>query len=99
MFMIKRVQTRRSSLHYTASINFFRHYTAGINFFRHYTAGINFFRHYTAGINFFRHYTADINFFRHYTAGINCWLVRVSLFIELGCPRDLGTGPWHFYDK
>ena len=29
----------------------------------------------------------------------SCWLVRVSLFIELGCPRDLGTGPWHFYDK
>ena len=29
----------------------------------------------------------------------HCWLVRVSLFIELGCPRDLGTGPWHFYDK
>ena len=28
-----------------------------------------------------------------------CWLVRVSLFIELGCPRDLGTVPWHFYDK
>ena len=21
-----------------------------------------------------------------------CWLVRVSLFIELGCPRDLGKG-------
>ena len=31
--------------------------------------------------------------------GNYCWLVRVSLFIELGCPRDLGTGPWHFYDK
>ena len=21
-----------------------------------------------------------------------CWLVRVSLFIELGCPSDLGKG-------
>ena len=23
---------------------------------------------------------------------------RVSLFIDFGCPEDLGTGPWHFYD-
>ena len=22
----------------------------------------------------------------------NCWLIRGSLFIELGCPRDLGKG-------
>ena len=22
----------------------------------------------------------------------HCWLVRVSLFIELACPRDLGKG-------
>ena len=22
----------------------------------------------------------------------------VSLFIDFGCPDDLGTGPWHFYD-
>ena len=22
----------------------------------------------------------------------NCWLVRGSLFIELGCPEDLGKG-------
>ena len=33
---------------------------------------------------------------------IYCWLVRVSLFIELGGAQDLGQGggsPWHFYDK
>ena len=24
---------------------------------------------------------------------------RVSLFIDFGSPSDLGTGPWHFYDK
>ena len=24
---------------------------------------------------------------------------RVSLFIDLGCLGDLGTGSWHFYDK
>ena len=23
-----------------------------------------------------------------------CWLIRVSLFIELGGPQDLGTGWW-----
>ena len=26
-------------------------------------------------------------------------LLRVSLFIDLGCPEDLGVRPWHFYDK
>ena len=35
----------------------------------------------------------------HVKLGALAGSFRVRLFIDLGCPENLGTGPEHFYDK